>query len=200
MTDITKHHVLGKVVSFSYVIEFQKRGLPHAHILIILDQKDKPRNTSDYDDIVSAELPDKSDESLYECIVKHNIHGPCGEHNINSPCMDPKKQHCTKNFPKDLNDYTIEDENGYPKYRRRDDGNRLPKKPNIIPNCWVVPYNPALSRKFQCHINVEICSTIKAVRYLYKYIYKGPDEIEQAIDENIISKSIKFYHIKTRIN
>ena len=69
MTDITKHHVLGKVVSFSYVIEFQKRGLPHAHILIILDQKDKPRNTSDYDDIVSAELPDKSDESLYECIV-----------------------------------------------------------------------------------------------------------------------------------
>ncbi|KAG7985545.1 hypothetical protein I3843_03G030800 [Carya illinoinensis] len=30
---------------------------------------------------------------------------------------------------------------------------------------------------FDCHINVEICSTIKAVKYLYKYIYKGHDRV-----------------------
>ena len=31
--------------------------------------------------------------------------------------------------------------------------------------------------KFDCYINVEICSTIKAVKYLYKYIYKGHDRV-----------------------
>jgi hypothetical protein len=26
-----------------------------------------------------------------------------------------------------------------------------------------------------CHINVEVCSSITAVKYLYKYVYKGHD-------------------------
>jgi len=28
---------------------------------------------------------------------------------------------------------------------------------------------------YQCHINVEVCSSITAVKYLYKYVYKGDD-------------------------
>jgi hypothetical protein len=46
-----------------------------------------------------------------------------------------------------------------------------------LDNRWVVPYNPYLLAKFDCHINVEICSTIKAIKYLYKYFYKGHDRI-----------------------
>lgn len=46
-----------------------------------------------------------------------------------------------------------------------------------LDNCWVVPYNAYLLAKFDCHINVEICLTIKAVKYLYKYIYKCHDQI-----------------------
>jgi hypothetical protein len=41
-----------------HVIEFQKRGLPHAHLLIILANEDKLRTTRDYDDVVSAEIPE----------------------------------------------------------------------------------------------------------------------------------------------
>ena len=37
----------------------------------------------------------------------------------------------------------------------------------------VVPYNAALLLKYNCHINVEVVSTMKAVKYLYKYIMKG---------------------------
>ena len=37
--------------------QFQKRGLPHAHILIIVDADDKPQ-PEHYDRYVSAELPD----------------------------------------------------------------------------------------------------------------------------------------------
>uniref|UniRef100_A0A453QN98 ATP-dependent DNA helicase n=1 Tax=Aegilops tauschii subsp. strangulata TaxID=200361 RepID=A0A453QN98_AEGTS len=36
---------------------------------------------------------------------------------------------------------------------------------------------------FNCHINVEVCSSIKAVKYLYKYIYKGHDRASFRIDQ-----------------
>ena len=42
MNDLIKNKIFGKVVSNIDVIEFQKRGLPHAHILLILDKEDKP--------------------------------------------------------------------------------------------------------------------------------------------------------------
>ena len=44
-----------------------------------------------------------------------------------------------------------------------------------LDNRWVVPYNPYLLLKFNAHINVEIFSTVSAVKYLYKYVYKGHD-------------------------
>ena len=42
-----------------------------------------------------------------------------------------------------------------------------------LTNKYMVPYNPYLCQKYNCHINVEACMTIAAVKYLYKYIYKG---------------------------
>ena len=42
-------------------------------------------------------------------------------------------------------------------------------------NSFVVPYNPFLFRKYRAHINVEACATIKSVKYLFKYCYKGHD-------------------------
>ena len=59
----------------------------------------------------------------------------------------------------------------------------------------VVPYNPYLSKKYHCHINVEYCGTIKAVKYLYKYSYKGHgrasaeffiDEVAQFLDTRYV--------------
>ena len=32
-----------------------------------------------------------------------------------------------------------------------------------------------LTLMFNCHINVEVVSSIESVKYLYKYIYKGHD-------------------------
>ena len=41
MQDLKTGHVLGKVVAHMHVIEFQKRGLPHVHILVILADEDR---------------------------------------------------------------------------------------------------------------------------------------------------------------
>ncbi len=42
----------------------------------------------------------------------------------------------------------------------------------------MVPYNPYLSLFFNCHINVEVCTSVAAVKYLYKYVYKGHDRAQ----------------------
>jgi hypothetical protein len=42
MKDLLKRKIFGTVVAKIHVIEFQKRGLPHAHILLILDRSSKP--------------------------------------------------------------------------------------------------------------------------------------------------------------
>jgi hypothetical protein len=46
-----------------------------------------------------------------------------------------------------------------------------------------VPHNLFLSTKYNAHINVEICNTIGAVKYLYKYVYKGSDKVTFSVDD-----------------
>ena len=67
--------IFGKVIAHVHVIEFQKRGLPHAHILVILAPDDKP-TLNDYDKIVCAEIPDKDTQPLlYETVVGNMVYG-----------------------------------------------------------------------------------------------------------------------------
>ena len=84
-----------------------------------------------------------------------------------------------KKFPKAFANATIVDEDmGYPIYRRcspQDGGRTANLHGNPIDNRWVVPYNPYCSLRYECHINVEICASAMATKYLYKYVTKGPD-------------------------
>jgi len=57
INDIHKKHILGRTIVGIYVIEFQKRGLPHAHILIFFAKDFKPHKVEDIDRMISAELP-----------------------------------------------------------------------------------------------------------------------------------------------
>jgi hypothetical protein len=49
----------------------------------------------------------------------------------------------------------------------------------VIDNQWVVPYNPCLSKKYNAHINVEVCANVQAIKYLYKYLTKGNEDRSQ---------------------
>ncbi|KAH9691884.1 ATP-dependent DNA helicase [Citrus sinensis] len=150
-----------------YTIEFQKRGLPHAHILLFLHPTMKNSSADHIDKIISAEIPDLNvDPDGYNAVNKFMIHGPCGKHNSHSPCMMQDK--CTKHFPKKFNDQTTVDTNGFPVYKRRNTGIHVEKKGVFLDNRYVVPYHRNLIVKFDAHINVEICNYSRSVKYLFK--------------------------------
>ncbi|XP_062197784.1 uncharacterized protein LOC133900579 isoform X3 [Phragmites australis] len=176
-------HMLGKVKAYVYVVEFQKRGLPHAHFLLIMKGRYKLTCPEQYDCIISAELPDKRNyPELYKMVVKHMMHGPCGVLNRDCPCTKDRPS-CKNHYPRSFNATTLQGKDSYPVYRRRDDGRHAMVRKHELDNRWVVPYNPYLLRLFNCHINVEVCSSIKAVKYLFKYIYKGHDRASVSVNE-----------------
>ena len=57
MKDFKSGRVFGKVPAFLWVIEFQKRGLHHSPILVILADEDRPNTNSDIDNVISAKFP-----------------------------------------------------------------------------------------------------------------------------------------------
>lgn len=50
-------------------MEFQKRGLPHAHILFFLSQEDQQPQAEFIDKIIFAEIPDEKANPLYYATV-----------------------------------------------------------------------------------------------------------------------------------
>ncbi|UYV67627.1 hypothetical protein LAZ67_5001401 [Cordylochernes scorpioides] len=177
---LTKGQLYGAAVAWMNSVEWQKRGLPHAHILVWLANKLRP---TQIDSVICAEFPDPiQDPLLYNIVVKNMIHGPCGEYNPVSPCM--KNSSCSKKYPKQFLLETQPNENGYPLYRRRaPEAGGFTAKVKIrgreevtIDNRWVVPYSPLLSKMFCAHINVENCSSVKAIKYICKYVNKGSDQ------------------------
>ncbi|XP_059288087.1 uncharacterized protein LOC132041391 [Lycium ferocissimum] len=178
-----KRNIFGKVAAFMYTIEFQKRGLPHAHFLIILTNEYKLLTPDSYDNVVCAELPDFTSKQYLRSLVRlHMMHGPCGNLDPAKSCM--RKQGCEFKYPKTFADRTSKGKNSYPIYKRRNTGDFVKVRSQYLDNSWVVPYNPFLLSKFNCHINVEICSDIRAVKYIYKYICKGHDKIAFHIHNN----------------
>lgn len=198
MDFIIKHKIYGDVQCWMYCIEWQKRGLPHIHILIWLKEKIKPSNI---DKIISAELPNESeDPELFNIIKRHMIHGPCGTLNSKSPCMVDGK--CCKRYPRELICETQTGHDGYPMYRRRavrDGGYKTVIKVNgvdiDIDNRWVVPYSPILSKAFKTHINVEFCNSVQSIKYICKYIYKGNDMAVFGLSDVNTNDEIKQYQL-----
>ena len=153
-----KDGLSGRKVFVLYVIGFQKRGLPHAHIAICVEPE--PKTYDEMDQVISAEVPPESDdpdESRYHhLVVTHMMH----RRTHSRACLDADG-HCRKDFPKSLVQTTYVDDRGYVHYRRQSDE-----------DCWVVPHNRHLLMLAECHIN---SCTVNLIMYLYKYIFKGPD-------------------------
>ncbi|XP_068486703.1 uncharacterized protein [Phaseolus vulgaris] len=161
-------------------------------MLLILHDNDKLRDPEDYDSIVRAEIPKSEEEpQLHEAVLKHMIHGPCGTLNSRSPCM--KHNQCKKKYPKEFLEETRQGTDSYPQYKRRFNAPVSINRNATVDNKWVVPYNPWLLLKYDCHINFEVCSSIKSIKYLYKYVYKGPDRVAMEVRRGSIVDEVQQY-------
>ena len=191
LDDIFKSHVFGFAIGKTYVIEFQKRGLPHAHILVILHKDDAPKGVEDFDKFFKAEIPDPIQEpKLYQAVSNHMLH-LCKE----PGCIENGK--CRFGYKFDFCNETKQPPNGRVLWRRPKNERKIVKRRDgkliTFDNQDVVPYNPCMLLKYDCHMFWDICTTkFASLRYIFSYIFKGEDRIalklsqQKAINDKII--------------
>ena len=170
LEDLRSGHVFGggHAVYIMTVVEFQKRGLPHAHIALRIAGA-QPLTPAEIDSFVSAELPDvsccRNDATRCTCrahrlrrfVEREMIHAHYPQ------CFQDGHAWCSKRYPHPVTPITYIDARGFVHYRRRTEADR-----------WVVPYSPSLSLKYDCHINVEISRTVLFVKYMVRSRRSAP--------------------------
>jgi hypothetical protein len=191
------------MAAYLYTIEFQKCGLPHAHIVVFLKPHARLRTPEHINSLMSSEFPDDNPE-LLELIQKFMVHGLCGNQNPNAPCMVNGK--CSKGFPKPFREQTTVTEDSYACTRRSNTNRSYVVRGKEVNNQWVVCHSKYLIWHYRCHINVESIASIKAIKYIYKYVYKGHDrttmefgtcndEIKLYLDARYVSSCEAAWHL-----
>ncbi|XP_065321879.1 uncharacterized protein LOC135929292 [Gordionus sp. m RMFG-2023] len=119
------------------------------------------------DKFVCAEMPDKIlDPKPFQIVTHFMIHGPCGIFNPKSPCME--NGICTKKFPKNFQMETRPNIDGYPYYKRRDNGITIlsgkPTDNRYGYDCTNVDINVAsninIHDEIKSHLNARYVSAI----------------------------------------
>lgn len=152
----------GRLLYLIHSVEFQKRGLPHAHILV--KYASQCISAEEIDAVISAEMPSDPDDATL--VRDHMLHN-------HPPPNRPAAKYCQRetpdgtrtcrfHYPQAIQDHTTIDHHGRVFYRRRSDR-----------DLWVVPHCLPLLRIFRCHINFEAASSSHLFQYLFKYIHKG---------------------------
>ncbi len=158
-----------KAKYISHVVEFQKRGKPHAHITMrfVGSEEDMPKTPAAVDALISAKLPVVDpgcactacsagaraqclQQRKLDAVKKHMMHKCAVE--VCLPREEPKL--CRRGYPKEFCSVTTEDDGGYPIYARG------PADSNVV------PHNTGMLLKYDCHINVELCTTVWVHKYM----------------------------------
>jgi hypothetical protein len=76
---------LGPVAAYVTAVEFQMRGLPHAHTLVWFQEGYRMHCPDDYDRVVRAEIPDPAQEpNLHALVKQHMLHCRCDQPRISA--------------------------------------------------------------------------------------------------------------------
>lgn len=183
-----------KVIYMVHVIEYQYRGLPHAHIVIRFDRgvdiddnnefalldfvnrhfiAEYPRFAGEEDENVSQDSREHQYDEDYkqkarELVRIHNIH-KCNTA-VNACKKEPTDQ-CRRGYDRtSIIPCTYVDENrNRVIYLRRNEQTDL----------RVVPYNLSMLMDWASHINIEYSGSAFSALYIYKYCYKNPSRKER---------------------
>ena len=125
-----------------------------------------------------------------------------------------QKKHCNKYYPQPFRTTaSVNEKTGRAEYKRTDNGDNPTIRQRVdgvfkdvqIGNQWIVPYNPYLLLKYNCHICVVVTAA-SCVKCLFKYVTKGADmakarvsgvssEIEQYRKPRYISAAEAYWRI-----
>ena len=194
---------VGPYQAHCFTVEFQKRGLPHVHMIAWTDETRAARDAR-IDDIVTAEASCESDvvfslqleQMLHSCRAASANGGKDGK----IGCLDSNGK-CCRGFPKEYARATSIGEDGFPLYKRRPRagaagfGRELPRGGCAVPlrqyanstiiargglkrdNNYMVPTSAVLLNKYRVHLNVEAVGSSSVVKYLHKYVFKGVERV-----------------------
>lgn len=196
MKDLRSGQIFGPIVYEMYVIEFQKRGMPHARVIVKFDGP-SPDQLGEIDEWCWAEIPpaEMNDGRARAQVLNLMVHRKYGSHNIASPCMQDDRHRagvkvCGKKYPQPWRPSgTVNSNTGRAEYHRRETGEQFTYTHKVngafvesfATNQWIVPYNIWLLTKYNCHLCCDICTTNAVVKYLFKYINEGLDFVRALI-------------------
>ena len=148
-----------------HVIEFQKRGHPHAHIIVRFKT---PIPFDQIDKLVSAEFPtgdnlSAADQRLRDLMLK-NMQHPKDHLNDDRYSRCNKNGSCEYGFPHPIRARTTVDEHGRVLYRRRKEE-----------YAWTAQTIPVLILIWEGHLHADIVYTSECIIYAFKYLFKGVD-------------------------
>ena len=186
-----------QVVYMIRVIEYQHRGLPHAHIVVKL--KDLPTVAEDREAVIdwidtntSACMPPNNhggsteDEMRYRELVESFMVHNCNWTNANG-CKASATCKCKRGYDDTIvREHTDFDDKGFPLYKRENES-----------DLKIVPHNRKLLLDWEGHANVEYAGSAFCVLYLYKYLYKGHKKVKVSVtnekDRNEDEDEISLY-------
>ena len=158
---INTRKIFGEVKAYVWRIEYQKRGLPHAHILFWTDFDTS--NLQDVDKIENVRYPLVSPflndtlmiNDLTELINMYQIHS-------HSSRCKTKEGKCQFNYPQPISEKTKIVNHRYIFARGENE-------------VMIVPHNPILLTYLRSHHCLEIISSDQCIGYILKYCTKNSD-------------------------
>nr|GFA33686.1 hypothetical protein [Tanacetum cinerariifolium] len=175
MEDIRKGNHFGRVKAETWIAALSFTHFLHKH--------DKISSTDEKNHVISTELPSEVDDPIaFNAVRSHMMHGPCGELYKSASCMS--RDTCVKGFPKQYCEDTFITRDGWPHYRRPNNGRKVQvgRQNIMLDNRFVVPHNNDLIVKYDCHINVEWCNQGTLVTYPSSYLHKCLDRATVVIE------------------
>ncbi|KAE8233648.1 hypothetical protein CF326_g1310 [Tilletia indica] len=163
-----KRH-FGPLLYLLKVIEFQRRGLPHAHIVFALE-RECPIEL--LDKVVSAEVPPETQPRLRELVLRFMRHSDDhiirrdGTPNTASRCN--KDGRCVWGFPHAITaETTVDPVTERVIYRRRTAEDQM-----------IAQYPPLILLAWEGHAHIDFSVSLESFVYIFKYIHKGPDYVD----------------------
>ena len=192
---IKSEYIIARFRGDMYTIKYEKRSLPHMHLLIFLYLADQFLEASQINEVIYAKLPNAETDpngELTRIVTLAILHSPCRDNNFHSSCMNNARDDCskcTKCYSCNFLEETSIQENSYLLYQQcnNDLTHEIPhlqdqNRKFTLDNRWIVLYNSYLTGHFGAYINIEVYSSLQAIKYIYKYIYKSSDRATIQVD------------------